>query len=166
MAEIVPGIVDVEKRDHVLHISIDRQKKMNAFTPEMFIDLAEALTRLDESADLWVGVISFAGKHTTAGLDLPLFRDSMRSGAAATGDDRVDVFGLHRRCRKPLAEIAANAPIATQAIKASALEYLHNGEAAAVAMIPEIRQRTANSADAAEGLSSFIERRDPVFQGK
>lgn len=70
------------------------------------------------------------------------------------------------RAAELAAEIAANVPIAIQAIKASALEYLHNGEAAAVAMIPEIRPRTANSADAAEGLSSFIERRDPVFQGK
>ncbi len=262
MTEIVPGTVGVEKRGHILHISLDRQKKMNAFTPEMFAELGEALTRLDESADLWVGIISFAGQHTTAGLDLPLFRDSLRSGDSATNDDKVDAFGLHRRCRKPLvmavqgvcytigiemmlgcdivvaaddarfcqlepkrglavfgganiryveragwgnamyhllradefnaeralqlgfvqevvpagaqvsraeelaAEVAANAPIAIQAIKASALEYLHNGEAAAVAMIPEIRQRTANSADAAEGLKSFIERRDPVFQGK
>jgi enoyl-CoA hydratase/carnithine racemase len=68
----------------------------------MMHELALALTELDESPDLRVGVLGFAGAHTTAGLDLPLF-----FGPAAARDDerageRVDPFGLSRRCRKPV----------------------------------------------------------------
>ncbi len=87
----------------LLEITVDRTDKMNAFTPEMFDELADALTLLDEDDDLWVGLLTFAGKHTTAGLDLSRFADSMRSGGRdAGGDERVDAFALRRRCRKPL----------------------------------------------------------------
>ena len=40
------------------------------------------------------------------------------------------------------------------------------GEAAATAHIPAIRDRVLNSADAREGIQSFVERRAAVFQGK
>lgn len=95
--------VRVEHDGHLLEITVDRADKMNAFTPEMFDQLADALTRLDEDPDLWAGMLSFAGAHTTAGLDLPKFADSMRSGERdALPDDRADAFALRRRCRKPL----------------------------------------------------------------
>ncbi|MCZ6888475.1 MAG: crotonase/enoyl-CoA hydratase family protein [Gammaproteobacteria bacterium] len=97
------GVVRGERDGHILQIEVDRADKMNGFTPEMFDALSDQLTVLDEDPGLWVGVVSFAGKHATAGLDLPRFASSMRSGDGdSTPDDRVDVFGLRRRCRKPL----------------------------------------------------------------
>jgi enoyl-CoA hydratase/carnithine racemase len=75
---------------------------MNGFTPEMFDALRDALTRLDDEPGLWVGVVTFAGPHTTAGLDLPRFAASMREPPRADADGRVDAFGIGRRCRKPL----------------------------------------------------------------
>ena len=36
-------------------------------------ELGAALTRLDDDPDLFVGVLTFAGEHTTAGLEMPLF---------------------------------------------------------------------------------------------
>jgi enoyl-CoA hydratase len=86
----------------VLHVEVDRAAKMNGFTPEMFDALRDALTRLDEDDALWVGVVTFAGPHTTAGLDLPRFAASMRAEGQVPDDARVDVFGISRRCRKPL----------------------------------------------------------------
>ncbi len=71
----------------------------------MFDELSEPLTILDTDPDLWVGVWSFAGKHTIAGLGLPRFAGSMQSGerdAANAADDRVDAFALRRRCSKLL----------------------------------------------------------------
>jgi enoyl-CoA hydratase len=57
---------------------------------------------LEEDPDLFVGVLTFAGDHTTAGLEMPLFfgagADEPRSNGAAT----VDPFGLRRRCSKPV----------------------------------------------------------------
>lgn len=86
----------------VLQITIDRASKMNGFTPEMFDQLSDAMTRLDEDPELWVGVIGFAGKHSTAGLDLPRFAASFRGTGDAAADARVDAFALRRRCRKPV----------------------------------------------------------------
>ena len=96
------GEVRSEVRERTLLITVDRVEKRNAFTPKMMRELAAALTRLDETPELWVGVLAFAGAHTTAGLDLPLF---FGPGAARDGDrsaDLVDPFGLARRCRKPV----------------------------------------------------------------
>ena len=81
---------------------------MNGFTPEMFDALSDAMTMLDEDSDLWAGVLTFAGPHTTAGLDLPRFAAAFSSeggNAAQDGtrpDDRIDAFALRRRCRKPV----------------------------------------------------------------
>jgi enoyl-CoA hydratase len=97
------GEVRTERLDRVLRITVDRAAKMNGFTPEMFDALSDALTTLDEDDDLWVGVVTFAGAHTTAGLDLPRFASAFAGdGGAAPPDVRVDAFALRRRCRKPV----------------------------------------------------------------
>jgi len=53
-----------------------------------------------------------------------------------------------------------------QEIKRGALVYLEKGEGAAFAEIPAMRQRTANTRDFAEGIASFREKREPVFEGR
>jgi enoyl-CoA hydratase/carnithine racemase len=247
---------------HILHITVDRATKLNGFTPEMFDALSTALTRLDEDAQLWAGVVDFAGKHTTAGLDLPRFAASFQATGGAAVDDRVDAFALRRRCRKPVVmavqgitftigiemllvadiviaaddcrfcqmepkrglavlggahvryvqragwgnamyhllradefgaararelgfvqevvpagtqlerartiakEICDLAPLAVQEIKRGALKFLEAGERAALAEIPAMRARTAQSADFGEGLASFREKRPPRFTGR
>ena len=95
------GEVRTERLDHILRITVDRATKMNGFTPEMFDALSNALTTLDEDDELWVGVVTFAGKHTTAGLDLPRFAAAFAGETHyAPADTRVDAFALRRRCRK------------------------------------------------------------------
>ena len=85
---------------------VDRVEKKNAFTPKISNELSDALTRLDDDDDLFVGVLAFAGDHTTAGLEMPLFfseearRDAALRKAAETSEP-VDPFGLGRRLRKP-----------------------------------------------------------------
>lgn len=62
--------------------------------------------------------------------------------------------------------IVQNAPLGIQVTKEAALSYLAGGEAAAIAYVPEIRGRVIGSADAMEGIMSFIERRAAAFTGK
>ncbi|MCP3373016.1 crotonase/enoyl-CoA hydratase family protein [Bradyrhizobium cajani] len=62
--------------------------------------------------------------------------------------------------------IARNAPLGIQVTKEAAAKYIEGGEAAAIAYIPNIRDRVLGSADAKEGIQSFIERRAAVFQGR
>ena len=101
-AEHADGTVRAEIDGHLMLITVDRVDKMNGFTPEMFQELSGHLATLDSDPDLWVGVMSFAGPHTTAGLDLPRFAGSMRGDEDAAPREGIDPFGLRSRCRKPI----------------------------------------------------------------
>jgi enoyl-CoA hydratase len=83
MSEGQIGCVRTETHGTVLKIIIDNPAKMNAFHPDMMEQLSDALTLLDRSPELRVGVLCAEGKHFTAGLD-------------------IDPFALANRCRKPI----------------------------------------------------------------
>ena len=51
---------------------------MNGFTPEMFEGISGAFEMLEQDSNLWVGVLCFAGKHSTAGL---VFSERIRGPA-------------------------------------------------------------------------------------
>jgi enoyl-CoA hydratase/carnithine racemase len=63
-------------------------------------------------------------------------------------------------------QIAAMAPRAVQATKASSRRYLDEGFAATVAAFAADQAALANSEDAREGVASFVERRAPKFSGR
>lgn len=62
--------------------------------------------------------------------------------------------------------IAANAPLGIQVTKEAGRKYIEGGEQAAIAAVATVRDRVMASADAAEGIMSFMQRRPAVFQGK
>jgi enoyl-CoA hydratase/carnithine racemase len=86
--------------DRILVMTVDRVEKKNAFTPKISNELAAANTRLDDDPELFVGVLTFAGEHTTAGLEMPLFFGPDAEPGPPAG--AVDPFGLQRRLTKPL----------------------------------------------------------------
>ena len=255
------GRIRTETHDRIFKIIIDNPAKKNAFSPAMMEQLSDALTELHSNENLWAGVICAEGKDFTSGLDMPKFFGP-NAEKRTVREGNVDVFGLHKRCRKPivtavqgivftigielmlagdivvaaddsrfcqmeskrgiaplggahfrflsrtgwgnamyhlllcdefgalrareiglvqevvpadqqtgrameLAEIIArNAPLGIQVTKEAAAKYVEHGEAAAISCIPSIRDRVLNSADAREGIQSFMERRPAVFQGR
>ncbi len=61
--------------------------------------------------------------------------------------------------------IARNAPLGIQVTKEAGRTFIEAGERAAIAYVPRIRERVLNTADAAEGIKSFVERRAARFTG-
>lgn len=100
------GCIDTEVRGHVLLIGINRPAKRNGWTPPMFLQLAEALTRLDDEPALRVAVLHAFGDHFTAGLDLPVVAEFLRRGEKLVPAGMVEPFDLplpgYRRRAKPL----------------------------------------------------------------
>jgi enoyl-CoA hydratase/carnithine racemase len=96
------GLVTVTFQDHILHMHVDRAAKRNAFTPHMLQEIGRAFKRLDEDPEAWVGLLTFAGAHTTSGLDLPAFLPAMQSGTPIFDDTMLDPHALERPCRKPV----------------------------------------------------------------
>lgn len=70
------------------------------------------------------------------------------------------------RAMELAAIIAGNAPLGIQVTKEAGRQFTASGEDAAIAIVPTIRDRVLQSADAMEGIMSFIERRPAKFQGK
>lgn len=63
-------------------------------------------------------------------------------------------------------QIAALAPLAVQATKASSRRYVVEGFDAAVAALAPVQKQLIDSEDAKEGVQSFIERRTANFKGR
>lgn len=64
------ALVNVEARDHVLFIGLNRPEKMNAMNREMYHQIAAAYGRLNREDDLRVGLVYAEGDHFTSGLEL------------------------------------------------------------------------------------------------
>ena len=62
--------------------------------------------------------------------------------------------------------IAAQAPLAVRATIASTRKFAEQGQDAAVAEFRSVQARLANSADAKEGIASFVDKRDARFTGR
>jgi enoyl-CoA hydratase/carnithine racemase len=74
------GQIVVEQRGSILLMGVDRVEKRNGFTPKMFRELGEAYTRLENSPDLFVGLLYAKGDHFSAGIDLPMMAEYRKEG--------------------------------------------------------------------------------------
>lgn len=82
-----------QRSDHVLVVRIEREEKRNAIDAEITRGVDDALNRLEDDPDLWVGVITGTGSVFSAGTDL--------KGSGST--ERGGEYGIiRRRSVKPL----------------------------------------------------------------
>jgi len=95
------GNVRVERVGRIQKITLDNAEKRNAVSPEMLLQVSDALTELDRDDDLWVGVICAEGDHFTAGLDMPKFFGP-NATAKPLPDENVHPLGIKKKCSKPL----------------------------------------------------------------
>jgi enoyl-CoA hydratase len=94
------GRITVEQRGSVLLMGVDRVEKRNGFTPRMFRELGEAFTKLENSPDLFVGLLYARGEHFSGGVDLPLMAEYRKSGTPYVPLQLVDPGQLREPYRK------------------------------------------------------------------
>lgn len=90
--------------EHVLMIGLDRPNKMNAFDPEMFWGLSEALTLYEDDPSLRCAVIHGHGRAFTIGLDLATAAPLAARGELRVKPGHVNPWRLAegRACTKPV----------------------------------------------------------------
>ncbi|KAF7316389.1 hypothetical protein MIND_00157700 [Mycena indigotica] len=98
-------IVDFPK-PHVLLVTFNRPKALNAFTPQMSADLRLLLNWFEEEPELWVAVFTGAGRAFSAGADLKAWHQNEEAGESQHYDtiqSAVHGFGSvsRRVSRKP-----------------------------------------------------------------
>ena len=78
MSQSASSPVQVEERDGILIVTIDRPERRNAVNRLVSEKIRDAMDRLDGDRDLRVGIITGAGGHFCSGMDLKDFADGGR----------------------------------------------------------------------------------------
>ena len=105
----------VEKRGHVLIITMNRPERKNAITGEMMAIMVDAWNQVDNDPDIRVAVLTGAGGDFCAGADLKNMAAKPPGDAFAEGGvDMSKIEGLlkGRRLTKPLIAAVEGAAIA------------------------------------------------------
>lgn len=74
---------ELERKDHVAHLRLNRPQAFNTMTPAFWRELPAIVTELSDEGETRVLVLSSTGKHFTAGMDLAVFQSE--GGVAAGG---------------------------------------------------------------------------------
>ena len=85
------SLVETQRRDHILVITLNRPDKRNAVDRVLADELDAALNLLDDDAELWCGVLTGAGPVFCAGSDLQADGDYVT--------ERGGEYGIIRRNR-------------------------------------------------------------------
>ena len=99
--------VRFEVRGHVGVITIDRPEARNAIDRATAVGIEKAVDRLEDDADLWVGVLTGAPPAFCAGADLRVVE---AEGVGRTATARGGFGGLVRRVRDTPLVAAVNGP--------------------------------------------------------
>jgi enoyl-CoA hydratase len=65
---------ELELKDHVAHLRLNRPQALNSMTPAFWRELPEIVNQLSDEGEARAIVLSSTGKHFTAGMDLAVFQ--------------------------------------------------------------------------------------------
>ncbi|PFH47580.1 hypothetical protein AMATHDRAFT_67495 [Amanita thiersii Skay4041] len=94
--------------EHVLLLTLNRPKALNAMTPGMEQDLKQALDWFENEPHLWVVIVTGAGRAFCAGADLKAWNDRQKNGSVSSEQEGLaaNVYGFgsisRRKSRKPI----------------------------------------------------------------
>lgn len=101
----------VSLADGVANVVLNRPDKSNAMNRQMWDDIRDVFRTLDETPEAHVAVLSGAGKHFNAGIDLAMLAQITDTGGGAAHQrealrrvilDLQDVITSLETCRKPV----------------------------------------------------------------
>ena len=98
-----PDVLQVELRDGIAVLTINRPDKLNALNQEVFAALASAVARIESDAAIRGVIVTGAGaKAFVAGADIAEMADQTPAGAEARSRRGQAVFRRLERCGKPV----------------------------------------------------------------
>lgn len=77
--------VAYEKKGRIAYITLNRPDRMNALNLTMISELVEIWKNVEDDDDVWVAIVTGAGRALCAGADVKAAADSVTSGADALG---------------------------------------------------------------------------------
>jgi len=94
---------------HVLQLTLNRPKSLNAMTPQMSEDMRRLLNWFEEESSLWVVIVTGTGRVFCAGADLKAWHTNEQGGTDHTVQEEGIIGALHgfgsvsrRECSKPI----------------------------------------------------------------
>ncbi|HKE72255.1 MAG TPA: enoyl-CoA hydratase-related protein [Acidimicrobiales bacterium] len=143
------SVVEVEHRDRILIITLNRPDKRNALTPEVNTLLREAFERFADDRDLWVAVVAGRGQDFCAGVDL--------TAPPPRGRERTWPGGITRdyECWKPIVA-AVQGNVLGGGLELALCADLRVADETARFGSPEVRWGLMQGAGATQRLPRFV----------
>ncbi|KAG2141069.1 ClpP/crotonase-like domain-containing protein [Suillus clintonianus] len=103
-------------QEHVLLMTLNRPRHLNAMTPQLTTDIAAILNWFDDESSLWVVIVTGQGRAFCAGADLKAWLHNQTSGTANEGENVASsVHGFasisrrHSSCKPMIAAVNGSA---------------------------------------------------------
>ena len=83
------GFVKLEQQGHVGIITIDRQEALNALNSQVLTDLNDVLDQVESNKDIYVAVLTGAGRSFVAGADIGEMKNPTQFSKAFSESNNV-----------------------------------------------------------------------------
>ena len=92
----------LEVRNRVAYVTLNRPEKLNAVNNEMIADLFETFDEVNQNPDIWVVLLTGAGRAFCTGHDLVMGRLEREDGEKPPRGDTDDLYVYLSRIWKPI----------------------------------------------------------------